>query len=219
MIPGEAEQIAAIDEAVSVQPSVPFINDSEINRALSQGSGFQQSKLRIAVLYDREPDRKKRAQYLKREYGNGGRSYEFQDGSRGFLDYNTRGLSLRRYERQEERRLSWNEVEKRIDTLIQAGFYLTLEEQKQYARMKLDYSDVGGIPLPEPNQAFPTVQEELETDMEQNVPAEESEPSASERFTVVESENGYIVWDDLRDGVYVDEEGVDEEFTSEWEAD
>lgn len=39
-----------------------------------------------------------------------------------------------------------------------------------------------------------------------------------ERFSLIETETGYAIWDDLNDGYYVDEEGVTEEFTSEWQA-
>lgn len=37
-------------------------------------------------------------------------------------------------------------------------------------------------------------------------------------FAVVESENGWAIWDDLHDGYYVDDEGITEEFDSEWVA-
>ena len=43
-------------------------------------------------------------------------------------------------------------------------------------------------------------------------------PPAPERFSIIETDNGYAVWDDIRDGIYVDGEGVQEEFTSEWQA-
>ena len=39
-----------------------------------------------------------------------------------------------------------------------------------------------------------------------------------ERFSVIETENGYAVWDDIRDEIYVDDTGVSEEFSSEWQA-
>lgn len=45
-----------------------------------------------------------------------------------------------------------------------------------------------------------------------------SEPEAPERFRVIETDDGYAVWDDIRDEVYVDEEGVSEHFSSEWQA-
>ncbi len=39
-----------------------------------------------------------------------------------------------------------------------------------------------------------------------------------ERFSIIETEKGYAVWDDVQGGIYVDDEGVQEEFTSEWQA-
>ena len=39
-----------------------------------------------------------------------------------------------------------------------------------------------------------------------------------ERFSVIETDKGYAIWDDLHDGYYVDEEGVTEEFPGEWQA-
>ena len=45
-----------------------------------------------------------------------------------------------------------------------------------------------------------------------------SDPEAPERFRVIETGDGYAVWDDIRDEVYVDEEGVSEHFSSEWPA-
>ena len=44
------------------------------------------------------------------------------------------------------------------------------------------------------------------------------QPPAYERFSVIESDDGYAVWDDIRDEVYVDEDGVSEHFSSEWQA-
>ena len=43
-------------------------------------------------------------------------------------------------------------------------------------------------------------------------------PQAPERFSVIETEGGYAVWDDARNEIYVDGGGVQEEFTSEWQA-
>ena len=45
-----------------------------------------------------------------------------------------------------------------------------------------------------------------------------SEPEAPERFQVIETDDGYAVWDDIRGEIYVDEEGVSEDFSSEWQA-
>ncbi|MFR0768105.1 MAG: DEAD/DEAH box helicase family protein, partial [[Eubacterium] siraeum] len=39
-----------------------------------------------------------------------------------------------------------------------------------------------------------------------------------ERFFVIETDEGYAIWDDLTEALYIDDEGVSEEFKSEWQA-
>ncbi len=39
-----------------------------------------------------------------------------------------------------------------------------------------------------------------------------------ERFSIIETETGYAIWDDARNDVYTDDEGVSEEFDSRWPA-
>ena len=39
-----------------------------------------------------------------------------------------------------------------------------------------------------------------------------------ERFFVIETDEGYAIWDDLTEAIYIDDEGVSEEFKSEWQA-
>lgn len=45
-----------------------------------------------------------------------------------------------------------------------------------------------------------------------------NEPETPERFQVIETDSGYAVWDEIRDEIYVDEEGISETFDSEWQA-
>ena len=42
--------------------------------------------------------------------------------------------------------------------------------------------------------------------------------SPDERFFVIETDEGYAIWDDLTESIYIDDEGVSEEFKSEWQA-
>ena len=99
----EAEQIQKIDaaaenaakEAESEKPSAFVISEDEIDRMLRTGSNFEGGKIRIYALYQQQGDAKERAAFLKAEYGLGGHSYTFMDGSRGFADYNGRGILLR----------------------------------------------------------------------------------------------------------------------------
>ena len=189
LIPSETEQIQRIDTAAemaeSEKPSAFSISDDEVNRVLQNGSGFANGKMRIQTLYASEHDPKKRADYLKDEYGLGGRSWTFSDGSRGFVDYSSKGMLLRSYEHDAERRLRWPEVEKMLDALFRDGRYLSGQEQAEYDRLREDYAGFGGIPLPSPSQAFPSIEEitrtqtRNETDFEAVQDAGRSEQAAS----------------------------------------
>ena len=70
-------------------------------------------------------DAKERAAFLKAEYGLGGHSYTFMDGSRGFADYDGKGILLRNYGHDREVRLTWSAVDKRLDRLVENDQYLT----------------------------------------------------------------------------------------------
>ena len=163
LIPSETEQIQRIDTAAemaeSEKPSAFSISDDEVNRVLQNGSGFANGKMRIQTLYASEHDPKKRADYLKDEYGLGGRSWTFSDGSRGFVDYSAKGMLIRNYEHDVERRLRWPEVEKMLDVLFRDSRYLSEQDQAEYDRLQEDYAGFGGIPLPSPAHAFPPIED------------------------------------------------------------
>ncbi|WP_300607861.1 LPD25 domain-containing protein, partial [uncultured Oscillibacter sp.] len=72
----------------------------------------------------------------------------------------------------------------------------------------------GHVVDPEKLDANPFIQQ-VKADVEQ-IAADT--PPTPERFSVIETESGYAIWDDIRDEIYVDSEGVQEEFTSEWQA-
>ncbi len=72
----------------------------------------------------------------------------------------------------------------------------------------------GHVVDPEKLGANPFIQQVM-ADVEQIAA---NAPPAPERFSVIETEGGYAVWDDAQNGIYVDSEGVREEFTSEWQA-
>ena len=129
LFPTEAEQIIAIDWRAETEKVSAFSFSSEdIALALASGSGFAHGKERIAAYFEEEHTPKERAEFLKNEYGIGGRSWTFQDGSSGFLDYDSKGIKLRSYPTGQEQRLKWPEVEKRIHILIAAGKYLDQQE-------------------------------------------------------------------------------------------
>lgn len=72
----------------------------------------------------------------------------------------------------------------------------------------------GKVIDPDKRNAAPFIQQVM-ADVEQ---ATARVPQSDERFSPIEVENGYAVWDNIRDEIYVDDEGVSEEFTSRWQA-
>ena len=134
-IPTEAQQIEKIDQAESEKtPSAFVLSQAEIENELRRhGSGFAGGKQRIMALYQTQPDRKLRAKALAKEYGIGGHSYDFLDGSRGFVNHDWKGLEFDHYPDHQKITLKWAQVEKYIDLMIQSDRYLTDEEKEQRA--------------------------------------------------------------------------------------
>ena len=132
-IPTEAQQIEKIDRAESEKtPSAFVLSQAEIENELRRhGSGFAGGKQRIMALYQTQPDRKLRAKALAKEYGIGGHSYDFLDGSWGFVNHDWKGLEFDHYPDHQKITLKWAQVEKYIDLMIQSDRYLTDEEKEQ----------------------------------------------------------------------------------------
>ena len=133
-IPTEAEQIEKIDQAESEKsPSAFVLSQAEIENELRKhGSGFEGGKQRIMALYQTQPDRNLRAKALAKEYGIGGHSHDFLDGSRGFVNHDWKGLEFERYPDHQKTTLKWAQVEKYIDLMIQSDRYLTDKEKEHY---------------------------------------------------------------------------------------
>ena len=128
--PTEAEQIEQIDRRAETEKVSAFsFSGEDIALAMASGSGFAQGKERIVAYFKEDHTPKERAEFLKNEYGIGGQSWTFLDGSHGFLDYDSRGIKLRSCPEGKEQRFSWSDVAKRISLLIATGKYLHETEQ------------------------------------------------------------------------------------------
>ena len=109
------------------------MSQAEIENELRRhGSGFMGGKQRIMALYQTQPDRNLRAKALAKEYGVGGHSHDFLDGSRGFVNHDWKGLEFERYPDHQKTILKWAQVEKYIDLMIQSDRYLTDREKEHY---------------------------------------------------------------------------------------
>lgn len=118
-------------------PSAFVLSQAEIENELRKhGSGFAGGKQRIIELYQTQPDRKLRAKALAKEYGIGGHSQDFLDGSSGFVNHDGKGLEFDHYPDHQKVTLSWTQVEKYIDLMIQSDRYLTDKEKEHRAAVQ-----------------------------------------------------------------------------------
>ena len=166
LIPSEAEQIAGIDRPVTETtqadpepnaeaPASAFsLSEADIDEALRRGSGYAGGKLRIAALYENAPAPKAAQEFLKDEYGIGGHSHTYLDGTRGFVDYNARGMRLSWNGFKEGSQLRWPAVEQHIRRMVENGTYLTEAEQNQLAELQRAYADTG-LPAPNARMQYP----------------------------------------------------------------
>ncbi len=202
IFPSEQEQINRIDSQVetpvmtaeSVKPSAFSISEEEIDRVLRKGSSFAGGKIRIYAMYQQQGDAKARAEFLKNEYGTGGSSYTFDDGSHGFVDYDAKGLFIRSYGHDKEVRLKWPEVDKRLEAIVNRGEYLNEKELVQYQQIEADFA--GDIPMPSPAHRFPP-ENSIPKDVISENPAqmpEMEEPESSETDEV--SAQNFRITDD-----------------------
>ena len=109
------------------------MSQAEIENELRKhGSGFEGGKQRIMTLYQTQTDRNLRAKALAKEYGIGGHSHDFLDGSRGFVNHDGRGMEFDHYPEHKKFTLSWTQVERYIDLMIQSDRYLTDRKKEHY---------------------------------------------------------------------------------------
>ncbi|WP_431602812.1 DEAD/DEAH box helicase family protein [Faecalibacterium prausnitzii] len=93
-------------------------------------------KKRVIELYQTQPDRKLRAKALAKEFGTGGNSHDYLDGSSGFVTHDWRGLQFEHYPDHEKTLLRWSQVEQYIDLMIQSDRYLTDNEKELRAAVQ-----------------------------------------------------------------------------------
>ena len=121
------EPVAFPAPEVPDEPLRQFITEDEIDKLLIGGAHIEHSKFRIYCYFLGEHTPKEKADFLKREYGDGG------FGRLGFDEsHDSKGITYAREDRlftpYDKVVLSWSKVEKRISTLIRQGRYMTEEE-------------------------------------------------------------------------------------------
>ncbi|MHB1314584.1 MAG: DEAD/DEAH box helicase family protein [Christensenellales bacterium] len=136
LLPTVEQQIEAIEQAEDKKSSAFSIPQAEIDYALCKGTGFQDGKLRVFLHYEEATHTaKETADFLKHEFGIGGGTHYFSDGTRGDVWYDGKGFAISRsggFASNPDLRMTWNQVAKRLGELIAADRYLNSKEKEQF---------------------------------------------------------------------------------------
>lgn len=112
-----------------------FITEDEIGAVLTRGSNIEGSKGRIYAYFKEKHTPREQADFLKDEYGIGGRSHAVSGASHSGEDHSGKGISLKKQDCPEIQ-LNWANVAKRISELIRKDRFLTPEEKARFEQLQ-----------------------------------------------------------------------------------
>ena len=129
-------------EMAEIPPVRQFITEDEIDANLAGGGLMYGSKGRIFAFFQQPYSDRERVDFLKQEYGTGGRSHALSNADGSDESHSGKGM---RYQKRDcpEVRLTWQKVAGRIAGLIRQGLYLTEQEQAEYDRIQAEKAQAG----------------------------------------------------------------------------
>lgn len=134
LFPTIEQQIEIIEKVEDEKTSAFSIPQEEIDYLLCKGTGFQDGKYRVYLHYQEQHSTNETIDFLKHEYGTGGGTHIFINGTGGSHWHDSKGITLSKsgsFITNPELRLSWNQVEKRLGELIVADRYLNSKEKER----------------------------------------------------------------------------------------
>ena len=129
------EQIEMIAEAEDEKASAFAVSQEDIDSVLTGGSGIQNGKYRIYRQFQKQEDKKSNIDFLRNEYGTGGGTHTYPDGTDGHEWHDGKGIAIEKQGSytNPDLLLSWSKVEKRLRELISDDRYLNAKEKEHYA--------------------------------------------------------------------------------------
>lgn len=131
LFPSADEQIEQIEQAEAEKSSAFSVSQADLDNELVRGTGFQDGKYRVYQFYQTIHTQQDALAFLKKEYGIGGHSHTYLDGSSGFVDHDAKGIRFRVRGNDGEQNFSWRAIDSRLKELIALDRYLT-EKEKAY---------------------------------------------------------------------------------------
>lgn len=121
-----------------------FITQDEIDENLKRGSGFSEGKKRITEFFKENHNIKERVEFLKSEYGTGGSSHALSGARKSDEWHDAKGIKFTKG-KAKEIQLSWSNVARRINDLIEKNRYLDEESIGDRVNVDHDINDAKDI--------------------------------------------------------------------------
>ena len=129
LFPTEKEQLSLLEQAEDEISSVFSVSQADFDNELCSGSGVSHGKYRIYAFYQTQPSKENAIQFLKKEYGIGGHSHTYLDGSSGFVSHDGKGIKFSDSGVHHKKLFRWDTVHSRISELIAFDRYLSEKEK------------------------------------------------------------------------------------------
>ncbi|MGE7224160.1 N-6 DNA methylase [Paenibacillus glucanolyticus] len=132
-MPSIQQQTLWVEQAESDKASAFSLPQAAIDTVLQNGSGIENGKLRVALFFQQSLSAQENADFLKREYGTGGRLSALI-GTDIHENHDSKGITLTRGSIMNPNVrvvLPWIKVQKRIGELLAAGRYLNRQEEER----------------------------------------------------------------------------------------
>jgi len=144
LFPTNEQQMEAIEQAEDKKTSAFSISQEEIDALLCKGTGFQNGKYRVYLHYQEQHNLNETINFLKQEYGIGGGTHIFMDGTTGTQWHDGKGISLTKngsFITNPDVRLNWNQAAKRLRELIALDRYLNSKEKEYLPQYKQEIEE------------------------------------------------------------------------------
>lgn len=116
---------------------VEKLTQADIDEILRYGSNFARTKARVYKFFNENKKTNEQANFLKKEYGTGGCSFETTSGKRFYLSHSPKGLSADEGYGYEFR-FTYKQAAKRIVELINANAYMSQSDLEDYLKLQIE---------------------------------------------------------------------------------
>ncbi|ETT54671.1 putative helicase [Paenibacillus sp. FSL H8-237] len=171
-LPSLKQQTLWMEQAESDRASAFSLPQAAIDAILQGGSGFQEGKLRIALFFQQSLSAQENADFLKREYGTGGRLPALT-GTDIHENHDSKGITLTRGSIMHPDVtvvLPWIKVQKRIGELLSAGRYLNRQEEERLPTYAEQWEEQRRLRTAETAERLPPRSEYLSDEPQQTEP-------------------------------------------------